>query len=80
MIFTLMLRPSIWLGLIDLKVKKNVSLDDTLIRKAEKKADKLGFSFSAYITYLINKDLTGEAEVPAKNNEVKNAIDNIIGE
>ena len=69
-----------------MKVKKNISLDDTIIEKAKIKAKAMGFDFSAYITYLINKDLVGTIEVVEKvesevikDKKVSSAIDNIIG-
>lgn len=70
-----------------MKVKKNISLDDSLVKSAENKAKQMGFNFSAYITYLINKDLLGVPEsattidnnTNSKNDKVSSAIDNILG-
>lgn len=67
-----------------MKVKKNLSLEDNVLKSAENKAKQLGFNFSAYITYLINKDLNGAVEVIEKHEVIKNdkissAIDNILG-
>jgi antitoxin component of RelBE/YafQ-DinJ toxin-antitoxin module len=70
-----------------LKVKKNISLDDSLVRNAENKAKQMGFNFSAYITYLINKDIseasesviTVENNSNIKNKKVSSAIDEILG-
>lgn len=45
-----------------MKVKKNISLDDSVICKGEEKAKKIGMSFSGYVTYLILRDL-GEIAV-----------------
>jgi macrodomain Ter protein organizer (MatP/YcbG family) len=45
-----------------MKVKKNLSLDDSVICKGEEKAKKIGMSFSGYITYLILRDV-GEIAV-----------------
>lgn len=67
-----------------MKVKKNISLDDNVLKNGENKAKQMGFNFSAYITYLINKDLSGAIEVIekseiVKNDKVNSAIDNILG-
>lgn len=67
-----------------MKVKKNLSLEDNVLRSAENKAKQLGFNFSAYITYLINKDLNGviepsETHKYEKNDKISSAIDNILG-
>lgn len=67
-----------------MKVKKNVSLDENLVETAKIKAKKMGFDFSAYITYLINKDIDGTMEVvekvkPKNNSKISSAIDNIMG-
>lgn len=39
------------------KMNKTISLDKNVIDRGLKRAEKLGFrTFSAYLTYLINKD------------------------
>jgi hypothetical protein len=65
-----------------LKVKKNISIEDTLRDKAIKKAKQINMNFSVYVTYLITKDLGEIAmteELPYKNSKVSSAIDDIIG-
>lgn len=40
------------------RVKKNLSIEDEVIKKAQREANRIfGGNVSAYITYLINKDL-----------------------
>jgi hypothetical protein len=66
-----------------LKVRKNISIDNTLLSKGIKKAELMGFNFSSYVTYLINRDLNGETaitEEPKKNSKVNSAIDSIMGD
>ncbi|WP_242957668.1 hypothetical protein [Clostridium cochlearium] len=42
------------------RIRKNVSLDDEVLERGQKKADKMfAGNFSMYITYLINKDCEG---------------------
>ncbi|OOM17235.1 hypothetical protein CLSAB_19550 [Clostridium saccharobutylicum] len=67
-----------------MKVKKNLSLEEKLVEAAKIKAKNMGFDFSAYITYLINKDIDGKIEItenskPNKNKKISSAIDNIMG-
>ena len=38
-------------------MRKNISLDENIVKKAIKKAKKLGMTFSGYLLHLINKDL-----------------------
>ena len=38
-------------------MRKNISLDDSIVKKATEKARKLGMTFSGYLLYLITKDL-----------------------
>jgi hypothetical protein len=67
----------------NLKVRKNISIDDGLLLRAIKKAKSMGFNFSSYVTYLINRDLNGETaitELPKKDTKIKGAIDNIMGD
>jgi hypothetical protein len=40
-----------------MKVKKNLSIDDDLLKKAEYRAQSLHLCFSAYIITLINRDI-----------------------
>lgn len=40
-----------------MKQKKNITLDPRLIMAGTERANELGYSFSGYITYLINKDI-----------------------
>lgn len=65
-----------------MKIKKNISIEDTLKDKAMKRAKQLSMNFSSYITYLIDKDL-GELAVmeekPKKNDKINSAIDKIMG-
>ncbi|MZK53309.1 hypothetical protein [Clostridium beijerinckii] len=68
-----------------MKIKKNLSLEENVIEAAKTKAKKMGFDFSAYITYLINKDVDGAIETTVttkkeKNTKVSSAIDNILGQ
>jgi macrodomain Ter protein organizer (MatP/YcbG family) len=70
---------------INLKVRKNISLEDNVFISGNSKAKQMGFTFSAYITYLINKDLNGAIEIVEKkhevikNSKVSSAIDSILG-
>lgn len=63
-----------------MKVKRNVSLEDDVLRKGLKKGKTLGFNFSAYVTYLINKDC-GEIAVTKEkvSDKAHNFIDSIVG-
>jgi hypothetical protein len=47
-----------------MKVKKNLSVDDTLLSVAEKRAKELHLSFAAYITMLVNQDLSNMSALP----------------
>lgn len=70
-----------------MKVKKTLSLEDTVITKGEEKAKRLSFNFSSYVTYLINKDC-GEMQgievsidkepVKKLSKEVSGSIDDIM--
>jgi hypothetical protein len=69
-----------------LKVKKSVSLEDKVIAKGKNKAKTLGFDFSSYLTYLINKDcgdIKGIEEISTTKTSklssiVSKSIDNIM--
>lgn len=37
-------------------MRKTISMDKKIIEKAEKRAEKLGMTFSGYLTFLINRD------------------------
>ena len=39
------------------KIKKNLSLEETLVKESIKRAKELGYTFSSYVTYLLNEDL-----------------------
>ena len=61
-----------------MRTRKNISIDEDLIRKVENKIKGTGFTFSSYIVHLINNDLKGVAAAPstkAVNSEVKTKID-----
>ncbi len=67
-----------------MKVKKNLSLDENLIKNAETRAKQLGFNFSAYVTYLINNDINNlniikSEPVKVKDKKVVSAINDILG-
>lgn len=51
-----------------MKIKKNISLDEKIILRGEKRAEQLSMTFSGYITYLINKDI-GEIAVTTEQNK-----------
>lgn len=69
-----------------MKVRKNISLEDNILELGIKNANKLGLSFSAYITMLINKDtnvdvvsIKNEIEVKEEvKEELLNSIDDIL--
>lgn len=67
-----------------MKIRKNINLEEDILKKALKKAKLMGFNFSAYVTYLINRDLNGETaitkEEPKKDNKVSSAIAGILGD
>lgn len=69
------------------KIKKNLSLEESILNKGMARAEKLGYNFSSYITYLINKDAKNEEiEIKVKNetddsklpNEISDEVDNIL--
>ncbi|MCM8710556.1 hypothetical protein M2651_05885 [Clostridium sp. SYSU_GA19001] len=65
--------------------RKTISMDNKVIEKGEKRAEQLGMTFSGYLTYLINKDCgeiaaTLESVKKTKDNKIRNAIDNILGD
>jgi hypothetical protein len=66
-----------------LKIKKSLSIEENVFEDAKIKAKEIGFNFSAYITYLINKDLRDVSEpikTPTiKNSKLNDAIDDILG-
>lgn len=39
------------------KIKKNLSLEEALVKESIKRAKELGYTFSSYVTYLLNEDL-----------------------
>lgn len=41
---------------MDKKLRKNITMDNETYNKAKNSASKLGLSFSAYLTLLINKE------------------------
>ena len=57
-----------------MKVKKNLSLEENLLKAAIKRSNSLGFNFSAYVTYLINKDLNNIDNSIIANNNISNNI------
>lgn len=80
-----MQKPFIMWGLINLKVKKSISLESEVLEKGKAKAKTLGFDFSAYLTYLINKDcgdIKGIEEVSTTKvnipSDISKSIDSIM--
>jgi hypothetical protein len=74
-----------------LRIKKTLSIQDEVMKKAQKKADEMfSGNFSIYITYLINNDCKKEylyednakktEEVKKCNSKVMNAISDILGD
>lgn len=68
-----------------MKVKRNLSIEKSVLKKGEDKAKSLGMTFSGYVTYLILKDIgeiaaTIEPIKKIKNEKVSNAIDSILGD
>lgn len=76
-----------------MKVRKQISLEDTIMEKGLKRADEvLGGNFSAYIAMLITKDCEGRNEIAITSleteqkeeitkidSEVSSSIDDILG-
>ena len=67
-------------------------MEDTILRKAEARAKEMGFNFSQYLVYLINKDTDNQVPIIQVNatapeetkkedkldKKVNAAIDNIL--
>lgn len=72
-----------------MKVRKNISLEDFILKKGQERAQKLfGGNFSIYLAYLIQQDCNAlEKEVVVTKNEdkiekldveVSDSVDNIL--
>lgn len=83
---------SIRLEWINLKIRRNISLDDAVLEKGLSRATELGLNFSSYITNLINQDSKGIVIQEVKQEQIVQApseemidddlmddIDSIIG-
>lgn len=67
-----------------MRVKKNLSIEKSVLDKGEDKAKHMAMTFSGYVTYLILKDI-GEIAATIeptekKNSKVSSAIDDILGD
>lgn len=49
------------------KIKRNLSLEEAILKRGLRRAAELGFDFSAYVTYLINSD-TKKIKIQEKEN------------
>lgn len=77
------------------RIRKNVSIDEEVLKKGQAKADKMfAGNFSMYLMFLINKDCENMIIEEKKNNNIKedeevetisidkdtiNELDNILG-
>lgn len=64
------------------KTKRNLSLEDKVLKKGLKRAQELGFNFSTYVTYLINNDtknliIDDSEDLESNSEEEKNDINKI---
>ena len=70
-----------------MKIRRNISLDETVLQKGLAKAEEQGLSFSSYITNLINQDSKGivvqevrqEQKIQEFDDDLMDDIDSIIG-
>ena len=72
------------------RIRKNISLEEDVVAKAQLKADKMfAGNFSIYLTWLINQDNEGvevppvtitktESKESKLDKEVKNSLDDIL--
>ena len=61
------------------KVKKNLSLEEEVLKRGLARAKELGYNFSSYVTYLINADtninnFTAVTLEETSKKEINNAI------
>lgn len=55
------------------KVKKNISIEEDILKKGLERAELLGYNFSSYITFLINLD-TNNLELKSVNIKDEKAL------
>lgn len=69
------------------KIKRNLSLEEAILKRGLRRAAELGFDFSAYVTYLINSDTkkikiqekeTKENVLNIPDDETLSEVDNIL--
>lgn len=64
-----------------MKVRKNISIEESLYNKVEEKIKPLGLSLSAYLTLLINTDITGtQTNIPAPQPQEDKVINELSPE
>lgn len=70
-----------------MKIRRNISLDETVLQKGLVRAEEQGLNFSSYITNLINQDSKGivvqearqEQKIQEFDDDLMDDIDSIIG-
>lgn len=63
----------------NLKIRKNISLEDFILKKGQERAQKLfGGNFSIYLAYLIQQDCNGlDKEVVVTKNEEQEEVEKL---
>ena len=63
----------------NLKIRKNISLEDFILKKGQERAQKLfGGNFSIYLAYLIQQDCNGlDKEVVVRKNEEQEEVEKL---
>ncbi|BDC03434.1 hypothetical protein [Clostridium perfringens] len=62
-----------------MKIRKNISLEDFILKKGQERAQKLfGGNFSIYLAYLIQQDCNGlDKEVVVRKNEEQEEVEKL---